>query len=116
MSNTLKTDRGRVCPKCGRPIEDCEPWQGWSVDINRHVITGPGIKARVAPQVALLMYLLIRDKGEVVPRERLIFGLWGHEAPGWPGNQIQVLMKRLRAAIGTNTVKNAYGVGWYLSP
>lgn len=104
----------RMCSKCGQPIQEYQDWGGWSVDLSRNTITGHGTKARVGPQVAVLMYLLVRDKGKVVPRERLMFGIWGNDPPLVADNQIQVLVNRLRHTIGRNAIGNTYKVGWYL--
>ena len=48
---------------------------------------------------ALLAILLIHA-GEVVSADRLIEDLWGGDLPGHPANALQVVVSRVRKALG----------------
>jgi predicted ATPase/DNA-binding SARP family transcriptional activator len=50
-------------------------------------------------QLRVLLILLAADAGRVVPARTLADGLWPDEQPADPGNALQTLMSRLRAAL-----------------
>ncbi len=55
-------------------------------------------------QRALLALLLVRAN-EVVPRDRLIDGLWGDSPPGSAANALQVAVHGLRKALGSERIE-----------
>jgi predicted ATPase/DNA-binding SARP family transcriptional activator len=61
---------------------------------------------------ALLALLLLRAN-EVVPRERLVDGLWGEDPPETAANALQVAVHALRKALGRERIATR-GTGYHL--
>src|SRR5687767_4377514 len=64
---------------------------------------GVEIEVRGSRRRSLLVLLLLQP-GQVVPAERLIDGLWGDEPPRDGANALQVLVSKLRQALGRDVV------------
>ncbi len=65
------------------------------------------------PRQRALLALLLLHANEVVPRERLIDGLWGEEAPGTATNALQVAVHGLRKILGAGRIETR-GTGYEL--
>ena len=63
------------------------------------------------PRQRALLALLLLHANEVVPRERLIDGLWGDEPPGTAANALQVAVHGLRKALGRERIETR-GAGY----
>ncbi len=65
---------------------------------------------------ALLALLLVHGE-EVIPADRVIEELWGDKLPANPHNAVQVVVSRLRKALGGDVmVSRAGGYGLRLEP
>lgn len=103
----------RICSKCGRPLQE---WNGWGVNVAKHLVTGHSGTFTVPRDAASAMYLLIKAKGEVVSMDALILGLFGNEdVPEEPEGRVYVALSKLRKILGPIIV-NVQGDGWYLNP
>jgi DNA-binding SARP family transcriptional activator len=58
----------------------------------------------VRGQPLRLLGLLLVRRGESVAADSAIDALWGEELPANPANALQVVVSRLRAALGADTV------------
>ncbi|MFI6265448.1 BTAD domain-containing putative transcriptional regulator [Micromonospora sp. NPDC051006] len=67
-----------------------------SADGHRLAVGGPRLRA--------LLVLLLLDAGRMVPRERLIDGLYGGEPPAGVANALQSQVSRLRQVLSTGPV------------
>src|SRR5262245_48645984 len=61
------------------------------------------------PRVRVLLALLLVNASRVIPRGRLVDGIWGESAPGDAANAVQALVSRLRAALGPEAVETHPG-------
>src|SRR5699024_2429106 len=71
------------------------------------VVDGASLPVRGRP-LALLALLLI-ERGAVVARDVAIEALWGERPPANPRNALQVVISRLRAALGEDVVLHRAG-------
>lgn len=62
-----------------------------------------GTPIAVAPKERLLLAVLVVSAGEVVPVSRLIHELWESDRPADARNAVQLLMSRLRKALGPHS-------------
>ncbi|MFI6796776.1 AfsR/SARP family transcriptional regulator [Streptosporangium canum] len=76
-----------------------------------------GETAEIAGQrLRTLLGLLLLDAGRVVPVDRLIAGVWEDRPPNTPGNALQALISRLRAALADQRgLVEADAVGYRLA-
>ena len=72
-----------------------------SVDGRRREADLPGRQGRLA-----LAHLALNRKGGVT-RERLIAALWGEDAPAGHGQALNVVLSKLRRALGPEVIENA---------
>jgi predicted ATPase/DNA-binding SARP family transcriptional activator len=69
-------------------------------------------------QLRVLLILLAADAGRVVPARTLTDGLWPDQHPADPGNALQTLVSRLRAALrgaGCDGLIESYPAGYRLA-
>lgn len=62
-----------------------------------------------------LLAVLAAARGEPVPSDRLAAAVWGDTRPASPGDQLGVLVSRLRRTLGPNAIHRAGG-GFRLEP
>jgi len=75
-------------------------FDGLTVDTNRRAVTVDQRAVTLAPKEYELLVYLIRNKGIVLSRERILNGVWGYDHVG----DIRVVdthIKKLRKALGT---------------
>src|ERR1044071_10409542 len=87
--------------------------RGWSRSIEFRVL-GPveavleeGPVPLGAPKQRALLALLLLNANSVVPRERLIDGLWGEAPPASALQSLQVYVHGLRRALGGGRIETA---------
>ncbi|HZD74940.1 MAG TPA: helix-turn-helix domain-containing protein, partial [Actinomycetota bacterium] len=66
-------------------------------------------------QPRLLLALLALDPGRVVGADRLVDGIWGAHLPSEPANALQVVVSRLRRALGPDQVVVSRPPGYLLA-
>lgn len=59
---------------------------------------------------------LIEHKGNIITRQILLESIWDCDSQFVDDNALTVSIKRLRTKIGTESIKTAYGLGYYWNP
>ena len=67
------------------------------------------------PQPRLLLALLALDPGRVIAADRLVDAIWGARLPSEPANALQVVVSRLRRALGPDQVVVSRPPGYLLA-
>ncbi|HXV92155.1 MAG TPA: BTAD domain-containing putative transcriptional regulator [Pseudonocardia sp.] len=74
-----------------------------------------GVPLRSARLRRLLVALLVHA-GDVVPADRLVHAVWGDALPVDPVNSLQILVSRLRRALGPGPALHTRAPGYLLDP
>ena len=69
------------------------------IDENGQLVAVPGGRQRV------LLALLALNPGKVTPTETLIDDLWGERPPQQPANALQIVVFKLRRAVGADLIE-----------
>lgn len=67
----------------------------------------------LTPKEFDILFLLIQNKGDIIPHETLLTKIWGYDFDGNEG-VIHASMKRLRDKLPVNLIKTVKGVGYCL--
>jgi DNA-binding response OmpR family regulator len=73
--------------------------EGLVVDMTAYKVTVDGVLTNMAPKEYDLLFFLIHNKNIVVPREKLLAGVWGYDYYG-DDRTIDTHMKLLRKTLG----------------
>jgi DNA-binding response OmpR family regulator len=82
---------GRSAPDAGRPIV----YGPLTMDIERHVVSVAGADVPMPAKEFLLLEYLLRHKGRVLSRDRLLTDVWGYQYTGGT-RTVDVHVRRLR--------------------
>jgi DNA-binding response OmpR family regulator len=70
-----------------------------------------GVGVELSPRECAVVELLMRERGRIVPRDRIVANAWPRdEAPR--SNVLEVLIRRIREKIGTDSIQTVRGVGY----
>ncbi|MFD7023756.1 BTAD domain-containing putative transcriptional regulator [Promicromonospora sukumoe] len=68
-----------------------------------------GAPLALTPRLRALLAVLALDVGRPVPTDRIAAAVWGEERPADPRKAVQVLVTRLRTALGPDVVRTTSG-------
>ena len=88
-----------------------------SLDMEKHMITGPLGTRPISKREAQLFEILMRNPGQVLPRPLLLSRVWGPNAPVEDGNldnYILFLRRRIQSVGSSVRIKTLRGVGYSL--
>jgi two-component system OmpR family response regulator len=70
-----------------------------------------GVGVELSPRECAVLELLMRERGRIVPRDRIVAEAWPRdEEPR--SNVLEVLIRRIREKIGTESIQTVRGVGY----
>jgi DNA-binding response OmpR family regulator len=70
-----------------------------------------GVGVELSPRECAVLELLMRERGRIVPRDRIVAQAWPRdEEPR--SNVLEVLIRRIREKIGTEAIQTVRGVGY----
>jgi DNA-binding response OmpR family regulator len=70
-----------------------------------------GVGVELSPRECAVVELLMRERGRIVPRDRIVANAWPRdEEPR--SNVLEVLIRRIREKIGTDSIQTVRGVGY----
>jgi two-component system OmpR family response regulator len=70
-----------------------------------------GVGVELSPRECTVLELLMRERGRIVPRDRIVANAWPRdEEPR--SNVLEVLIRRIREKIGTDSIQTVRGVGY----
>src|SRR5690349_7771610 len=70
-----------------------------------------GVGVGLSPRECAVLELLMRERGRIVPRDRIVAQAWPRdEEPR--SNVLEVLIRRIREKIGTEAIQTVRGVGY----
>ena len=70
-----------------------------------------GVGVELSPRECAVLELLMRERGRIVPRDRIVAQAWPRdEEPR--SNVLEVLIRRIREKIGTEEIQTVRGVGY----
>ncbi|MFI8523892.1 BTAD domain-containing putative transcriptional regulator [Promicromonospora sukumoe] len=72
-------------------------------------VTLDGAPVALTPRLRALLAVLALDVGRPVPTDRIAAAVWGEERPADPRKAVQVLVTRLRTALGSDVVRTTSG-------
>ncbi|MGW2091428.1 BTAD domain-containing putative transcriptional regulator [Promicromonospora sukumoe] len=72
-------------------------------------VTLDGAPVALTPRLRALLAVLALDVGRPVPTDRIAAAVWGEERPADPRKAVQVLVTRLRTALGADAVRTTSG-------
>ncbi|GAA2228110.1 hypothetical protein GCM10010413_25130 [Promicromonospora sukumoe] len=72
-------------------------------------VTLDGTPVALTPRLRALLAVLALDVGRPVPTDRIAAAVWGEERPADPRKAVQVLVTRLRTALGADVVRTTSG-------
>src|ERR1700733_4420383 len=72
-------------------------------------VDGVEPQALVSKMARLALQHLALGAGQVVPSDVLVDALWEHDPPARPGDQLAVLMSRLRSVLGKERIEHRDG-------
>lgn len=87
--------------------------EGLEVDMTAYRVWIDGIEIKLTPKVYDLLFFLIRNKGIVVPREKILTEIWGYDYYG-DDRTLDTHMKVLRKSLGEygKYIKTLRGIGY----
>jgi len=95
----------------GRPTPVTLAAEGFTMDLIRREVTGDFGRVLLAEREFLLLRELMGAAGTTVLKEHLLASVWGyHFDPG--SNVVDVYVRRLRAKLGTDSIKTVRGEGY----
>jgi DNA-binding response OmpR family regulator len=95
----------------GRPTPVTLAAEGFTMDLIRREVTGDFGRVLLAEREFLLLRELMGAAGTTVTKEHLLASVWGyHFDPG--SNVVDVYVRRLRAKLGTDSIKTVRGEGY----
>jgi len=82
-------------------------------DMTAHKVTVDGIQIELSPKLYDLLFLLIRNKGIALSREKILTEVWGYDYYG-DDRTLDTHMKLLRKALGQygSLIKTLRGLGY----
>lgn len=88
-------------------------YRGLTVDLMARTVEVNGVKVNLSPKEYALLSNLIENRGNVLPRERLIDTVWGEDFYGDP-RTLDTHIKKLRQALGEygRMIVTLRGVGY----
>jgi two-component system OmpR family response regulator len=70
-----------------------------------------GVGVELSPRECAVVALLMRERGRIVPRDRIVAQAWPRdEEPR--SNVLEVLIRRIREKIGTDSIQTVRGIGY----
>jgi two-component system OmpR family response regulator len=81
------------------------------LDTGALTLSRAGVAVALTPRECAVVELLMRERGRIVPRERIV-------AKAWPdgdvhrSNVLEVLVRRIREKAGADTIQTVRGVGY----
>jgi len=90
---------------------------GLRVDVGRRRVERDGTEVALKPREFDLLAYLMRNKGLVVGRDRIMAAVWGEQPAGGGGRTVDTHVKRLREALGDSAasprwIETVRGVGY----
>ena len=85
------------------------------LDISRHLVEIDGQPAELTAREFAVLTLLVRNKGQVLSRNRLLDEVWGIQH-STRTNVVDVYIRYLRAKLGEGLIHTIRGVGYVLDP
>ena len=103
--------RVRVCLRHARARPVRIIAGGITLDLLSRQAQHEGMRVALAEREFLLLRELMTNAGETLTKERLLAAVWGyHFDPG--SNVVDVYVRRLRAKLGSDTIKTVRGEGY----
>lgn len=103
----------------GKTIQDNQDeqavykFEGLDVDMTAYSVKVDGEEVRLTPKVYDLLFYLIRNKGIVIPREKIVTEIWGMDYYG-DDRTLDTHMKMLRKSLGrySKKIQTLRGIGY----
>lgn len=91
-------------------------WGALSYDTRTRIVSVGGQPVHLTRKSCMIIDVLLRRPGRVVPRAELESLLWGNEPPSSDALRSQVhLLRRALAEVGFDGIETVHGTGWRLS-
>jgi DNA-binding response OmpR family regulator len=91
-------------------------WGALSYDTRTRMVSVDGQPVHLTRKSCMIIDVLLRDPGRVVPRAELESLLWGSEPPSSDALRSQVhLLRRALADAGFDGIETVHGTGWRLA-
>jgi two-component system copper resistance phosphate regulon response regulator CusR len=94
-------------------VEDSITIAGLTLDPLKGEVTKDGASIQLSVKEALLLELLMRNRGRVVTKERIFERVWGYNSETDFGN-IDLYIHYLRKKLNISWIRTVRGVGYYL--
>lgn len=88
-----------------------------TLDETRHQLTGPAGRCELSARECALLALLLRNAGQILPRDTLLLRVWGPDSEVESGNldnYIHLVRRRLTLAGSKLRVRTVRGLGYVL--
>jgi two-component system phosphate regulon response regulator PhoB len=110
--------RVRALLRRGAASADAAPVDGLVFDPDAHTAVYEGAAIRLAPGESRILALLMRNRGRVLPRGRILDALQGDEADGVTERTVDVQIATLRRKLGAWAahIETIRGVGYRMVP
>jgi two-component system, OmpR family, response regulator len=101
----------------GAGVRDTAEWLSYgsvTLDLDRRSVTTPSATHELPGREFLLLRHLVLAAGKVCTRKELLSAVWGYEHDP-SSNVVEVYVGRLRAKLGTETIRTVRNVGYCLA-
>src|SRR5579864_2931185 len=116
----------RLCAKCpggeGDAVADHVYFEDFDVDLDTGEIRRQGVRVRLRGKPCRILVTLLRQPGEIVPRQQLIDSLWSSNTFVDFDSNLKTALSNLRRVLGDSAdyprfVETVQGVGYrFLQP
>ncbi len=82
------------------------------MDVKSHILTKGGVPAKLTPKEFQLIELLMRNKGNVLPRAEILSKIWGENYSG-ASRTVDIHVQRIRMKLhDDDAIRTVFGVGY----
>lgn len=82
------------------------------MDVKSHILTKGGVPAKLTPKEFQLVELLMRNKGNVLPRAEILSKIWGENYSG-ASRTVDIHVQRIRMKLhDDDAIRTVFGVGY----